>query len=124
MHGSDSTSYTAQGDFDEARFDHTFELYTQPPHTGMSYGEAITMLNGQRNAYDFVSVALLDAYMRPDQRFCVVRVARSVVRVVCDIHTPVARRRVDEEGRYSWHLRCMSRFAFTVFSARRSLNVY
>ncbi|KAG9223447.1 hypothetical protein PLEOSDRAFT_1095851 [Pleurotus ostreatus PC15] len=53
MHGSDSTSYTAQGDFDETRFDHTFELYTQPPHTSMSFGEVITMLNGQRNAYDF-----------------------------------------------------------------------
>ncbi|KAF9490309.1 hypothetical protein BDN71DRAFT_1592978 [Pleurotus eryngii] len=53
MHGSDSTSYTAQGDFDKARFDHAFELYTQPPHIGMAYGGAITILNGQRNAYDF-----------------------------------------------------------------------
>ncbi len=55
MHGSDSTTYTAQGDFDETRFNRTFELYTQPPHTSMSLGDIITMLNGQRNAYDFVS---------------------------------------------------------------------
>ncbi|KAF4584634.1 hypothetical protein EYR40_004623 [Pleurotus pulmonarius] len=53
MHGSDSTTYTAQGDFDETRFNRTFELYTQPPHTSMSLGDIITMLNGQRNAYDF-----------------------------------------------------------------------
>ncbi|KAL0945609.1 hypothetical protein HGRIS_014764 [Hohenbuehelia grisea] len=51
-HGSDSETYTAEGDFDEKRFTHVFNRYTIAPHTHMSFSEGVRMIHGQRNPFD------------------------------------------------------------------------
>nr|GAT60439.1 predicted protein [Mycena chlorophos] len=52
IHGSDSASYTQDGEFDQHRFDLLFERFTAPPHTHMSFSEGVSMVRANRNAYD------------------------------------------------------------------------
>ncbi|TFK38730.1 Caleosin [Crucibulum laeve] len=51
-HGSDTESYTKIGEFDESRFNYTFDMYSEPPHTHLSFGEGLRMLRGNRNPWD------------------------------------------------------------------------
>ncbi|KAJ8518903.1 hypothetical protein ONZ45_g4077 [Pleurotus djamor] len=60
-HGSDSEIYTSRGDFDENRFEYSFNANTQPPHTQISWKEVEGFLNTNKNAYDPVGRAQAQA---------------------------------------------------------------
>ncbi|KAF8642871.1 hypothetical protein AX16_009377 [Volvariella volvacea WC 439] len=51
-HGSDTGSYTYTGEFDEARFNVNWNLYSSPPHKDMSFWEGVRMVYGNRDAFD------------------------------------------------------------------------
>lgn len=54
-HGSDSEVYTKTGEYDNARFEETFRMYTKPPHTHIHWTEVLRMLHGNMDPFDFVS---------------------------------------------------------------------
>lgn len=51
-HGSDSEVYTKIGDYDNERFNSMFELYTVPPHTHMTFAEAVHMVHCNMDPWD------------------------------------------------------------------------
>ncbi|TFK18765.1 Caleosin-domain-containing protein [Coprinopsis marcescibilis] len=52
-HGSDSGVYTQIGEFDDNRFTYLFDMYTEAPHSHMTLPEAMTMVHGNMNPWDF-----------------------------------------------------------------------
>lgn len=51
-HGSDSEVYTGTGEFDQSRFNYVFDMYTQKPHSHMTFEEAMHMVHGNMNPWD------------------------------------------------------------------------
>ncbi|KAF5339345.1 hypothetical protein D9611_009853 [Ephemerocybe angulata] len=52
-HGSDSEAYTQIGEFDDARFNYMFNMYTKKPHTHMTLKEMARMIHGNMDPWDF-----------------------------------------------------------------------
>jgi len=53
-HGSDTGAYTQIGDYDDARLDYIFNMYTPPPHTHMTFHQMMKMVHGNMMPWDFV----------------------------------------------------------------------
>ncbi|KAJ3534037.1 hypothetical protein NMY22_g7091 [Coprinellus aureogranulatus] len=51
-HGSDSEVYTKTGEYDNARFEEMFKMYTKDPHTHIHYSELLHMLHGNMDPFD------------------------------------------------------------------------
>ncbi|CAL4913320.1 unnamed protein product [Urochloa decumbens] len=53
-HGSDSEAYDTEGRFDPSKFDAIFSKYGRTHPNALTKEELISMLNGNRNMYDFL----------------------------------------------------------------------
>ncbi|KAF8174745.1 Caleosin [Pholiota molesta] len=53
IHGSDTGTYTTIGEFDDNRFNHTFDMYSSDPHSHLKFWEGFRMLHGNMDPYDF-----------------------------------------------------------------------
>ncbi|KAJ3564714.1 hypothetical protein NP233_g8114 [Leucocoprinus birnbaumii] len=52
-HGSDTEIYTGTGQFDPDRFDYMWFMYTEEPHTHITFLEVCTMVRGDYDPFDW-----------------------------------------------------------------------
>ena len=63
-HGSDSEVFTSTGEFDDERFNNVFDMYSEDPHTHLTFWQGVRMVHGNLNLFDPVCTLYLGIYAR------------------------------------------------------------